>query len=95
MSICLSTGLPHVGDACARCIRMDEIARRTREDPRAVAAQAVKEAVLLAKDVGRDLPLQEWLKLDDAWRSEVDEARAVFESVWAEKAEEYDRENKT
>ena len=90
--ICLATGLPHAGDPCARCLRLDETARRTREDPRVVELREAADLAWVVKRASRHLPIREWDRLDMAWRKAVDDAQAMFQRVWAEKAEEYDRE---
>lgn len=86
--ICLATGLPHVGDPCARCLLVDDVARATREDPRVVEGQKLSDEARWAMDAGKGLPLREWMKLEGAWRLRVDEQRALFSEVWAEKMRE-------
>lgn len=94
--ICLKTGLPHPGDPCSPCLRVEEVARRTREDPRVVELREAADLAWAAKQTGKHLPLLEWDRLDAAWRKAVDDAQATFARVWvenwAEKVEEYNRE---
>ena len=79
--ICSTTGMPHPGDPCERCAAFERRLAAARTDPRYLAALENSERAFAAYQAGRALSLEEWLKLESAWRKSNDEAQVLFSEL--------------
>lgn len=82
MSICVNTGLPHVGDDCSACVDLDRRCAATRRHPTFIATEEAEMAAWVAYNAGRDLPEPERFKLERAWRAASDYRNNAFSSVF-------------
>ena len=78
MSICLNTGLPHVGEDCARCIELERCLVFARDHHLVTEAHARTDAAWLAYQAGKHLPDVQAHPLEAAWRSAVENERVAF-----------------
>lgn len=81
MSICLTTGLPHVAENCDRCAAFEARLVYARTHPSVVAANEATARAWEAFQAGKHRPDKESRALEDTWRAAIEAERLTFSAA--------------